>query len=356
MENIRKGKLNHQIAGRIIEEVSKVLDYDINIMDIKGEIIASTDKERLNTFHEGAFKIVNERLDQLIVNNDTPYEGCKNGINLRIHNGNTLIGVIGITGEIDEIIKYAKIIKKMTEIMVINLFQIYESTIYEQEKLFFFNSFLNGDGLNDKRETERKLVKYNLFPDKPMFVATIHPAKERFLINHRGIAFVNISNTTILICNAANASAYRDTVATCLQDTGFDQHLCAVGSLQTTFEKIHLSYVQSKRILLQKKHLRNGIFFYEDALKELLFDEIPSTLKEEYRAKIFNGISATDLDDVIDFIDIYCTLNGSITKIADQLYIHKNTVQYKINRMKQLTGKDLRVIDEMIELYMAAKI
>lgn len=356
MENVHKGKLSQPIAKKIIEEVSKIIDYDIDIMNVKGEVVASTDKERIDTFHEGAFKVIDEKLDQLVIHQEDQYEGCGKGVILPIYNEETVIGAIGIPGEADEIISYAKVIKKMTEITVTNIFQIYVSSFFEQEKLLFFNDLLNGRNLDDKQYIEQNLTRYKLSPDKPFFIATIYPAKGDLFLNIRGITSVNIPNTTVLICNANNSSVYRDMVHFSLHESGFENHLCAIGGIQSSYEDIPLSYAQSKKVLQLREHMERGIFFYEDELQELVFREVPSPLREEYRAKVFSGVHDSDLKDIMNFIDAYCTNNGSVTKIADQLFIHKNTVQYKINRIKQLTGKDLKIIGDMIELYLAVKI
>ena len=63
-------RLGKDTAARIIREISMILDYDINIMDEKGAILASTNPDRIGMFHEGAFRIIRQGLDELAVYED----------------------------------------------------------------------------------------------------------------------------------------------------------------------------------------------------------------------------------------------------------------------------------------------
>ncbi|HAK43621.1 MAG TPA: sugar diacid utilization regulator SdaR, partial [Clostridium sp.] len=45
-------KINLNLAQEIVNAVKEVVDKNINFIDINGIIIGSTDKSRLNTFHQ----------------------------------------------------------------------------------------------------------------------------------------------------------------------------------------------------------------------------------------------------------------------------------------------------------------
>ena len=66
--------------------------------------------------------MIGEHLDELIIQSDDEYEGTRKGINLPILLDGEIAGVVGITGERDEVVKYGQIIKKMTEILLIENF------------------------------------------------------------------------------------------------------------------------------------------------------------------------------------------------------------------------------------------
>ena len=55
----------------------------------------------------------------------------------------------------------------------------------------------------------------------------------------------------------------------------------------------------------------------------------------------------------IALMKAYFNAQGSIQKAADNLYIHKNTLQYRISKLKEITGLDVRKPTESPALYLA---
>ena len=76
-------KISKNLAQEIVNAVKEVVDKDINFIDKNGVIIGSTDKNRLNTFHQAGYKAV-KTLSNITVEDNSEYEGSKKGINYPI--------------------------------------------------------------------------------------------------------------------------------------------------------------------------------------------------------------------------------------------------------------------------------
>ena len=113
-------KISRSTGMRIVTELSDIIHQRINLIDEKGYIIASSDPERIGTVHQGALQIIHEHLRELIIYSDDEWEGSRAGLNLPLEMEGRCIGVVGISGEYTEIEKYGRIIKKMTEILLLN--------------------------------------------------------------------------------------------------------------------------------------------------------------------------------------------------------------------------------------------
>ena len=46
-------------------------------------------------------------------------------------------------------------------------------------------------------------------------------------------------------------------------------------------------------------------------------------------------------------------MEGSLQKAAQQLFIHKNTMQYRLKRLAEITGLDVRKPSQAPSLYLA---
>ena len=56
------------------------------------------------------------------------------------------------------------------------------------------------------------------------------------------------------------------------------------------------------------------------------------------------------------FLEIYFACNGSVQAISQKLFIHKNTVQYKIKKIADATGYDPRRLTDTVLLYLCVKL
>ncbi|MHC2994187.1 MAG: hypothetical protein IBV53_01585 [Candidatus Atribacteria bacterium] len=109
-------KITHKLAQNIVDKTMSILERNINIMDENGVIIGSGDRSRLNQYHEGAAQVIKEGKKLEIYSNDINHlVGAKPGINLPIEHNNKIIGVVGITGEPNEVSPFGEVIKMTVE-------------------------------------------------------------------------------------------------------------------------------------------------------------------------------------------------------------------------------------------------
>ena len=80
-------ELSVQSAQRIVDEISGIVGQHINMMDERGNIIASTDGTRVGHFHAGAKRIVEEGLPELYVRPEDATPTVRAGLNLPITHG-----------------------------------------------------------------------------------------------------------------------------------------------------------------------------------------------------------------------------------------------------------------------------
>ena len=58
--------ISEATARQVVEQLSSVIDQHINIMDVTGTIVGSTDPMRIGTIHGGAKRILAENLKTLV--------------------------------------------------------------------------------------------------------------------------------------------------------------------------------------------------------------------------------------------------------------------------------------------------
>lgn len=108
-------KISTELANRIVDIISSLTGNNVNVMDDRGIIIATKQKHRLGTVHEGAKKIMNMEADFVSITEEDAekMEGVMPGYNGPIEIDGKRIGCIGITGnpkEVEPLQKMAAII------------------------------------------------------------------------------------------------------------------------------------------------------------------------------------------------------------------------------------------------------
>ena len=94
-----------QAAEELVRATSSLVSgRTINIMNPDGIIIASSDPKRVGTFHFGADQVMHTGRSVNITRSQLPaYPGALEGCNMPLRQNGKIIGVVGITGDPEEL-------------------------------------------------------------------------------------------------------------------------------------------------------------------------------------------------------------------------------------------------------------
>lgn len=112
-----KHKVSKELANKIVGMLHKVTESNVQFMGEGGEIIASTQKERIGTIHEGARRVMDGDIEfaAITVEDAKSMKGVLPGYTGSIRLDGGIIGCIGITGDP----QITKNLQKMAAIVVV---------------------------------------------------------------------------------------------------------------------------------------------------------------------------------------------------------------------------------------------
>ena len=88
-----------------------------------------------------------------------------------------------------------------------------------------------------------------------------------------------------------------------------------------------------------------------------LIHDLPENTRRLYLREIFGGDGKEGFDsETLEIINTFFENDLNVTETARQLYIHRNTLLYRIEKIRQTTGYDLRKFDDAIDLKLALMI
>lgn len=363
------------LAQDIVEDMKQIINQDINYFDHNGVIIASTDKDRIGKFHGGAKKSL-EIKDNLIISYDGEYVGTRAGINLPVYFEKEIVGVIGVTGKREEVEKYGKIIQRMTEILIKEAYLKEQDNLEREAKRQFIEELLfryysddrtlltRAEFLNINTNILRVVSIARIMEDGDEEISLTQNRNDRIftsfkeLLDNSSQNLIVQSGMNIIVIHELKIKENIDTIIRDIKgyiESKYNVKLYfGIGEKSNNLKEIKKSYKEAKKSLDIALAFRDkDILYYDDLDIGLLIDDIPIDTINKYTNKIFLNMTNKEINDYTILIDSYIRHNGSITKAAEELFLHKNTLQYRLNKLYNLTGFNPRNISDMVVLYLA---
>lgn len=361
-------RLSRKNAENIVKELNTVIDQSVNMMNEHGIIIASTDQERVGQIHEGARKIIEQNLEELVIRTEDVYEGSLEGVNYPITIGGEVIGVVGITGPVQEVAKYGQITRKMTEILMQELSIKEQKDMDENLRNRFLSEWLLSDTvmINKNFVDRGKRMHIDItLPRRIMVIAVqvsdchsdsldemriVESAENRIknLLKRLDRDSVYLKSSSCLICGVANrADRELEHLAENLKEAAEKQPgvslAIGIDDRCRLYTMTHISYTKAYKALqaCMRSH-ENDVLFYNEINLEIFTDEISDLSKKEYVQKLFPNYCHEELAEAIGVLEVLYETEGSITTASEELHMHKNTLQYKLKRIYERTGYDPR--------------
>jgi hypothetical protein len=89
---------------------------------------------------------------------------------------------------------------------------------------------------------------------------------------------------------------------------------------------------------------------------QLLLAAVPAELRASYRSRLLGPVLAYDAEhqsDLVHTLRVYLDCSGSWKRAAERLHLHVNTLRYRIDRIGELTGRDLTTLAAQVDLHIA---
>ncbi len=130
-----------------------------------------------------------------------------------------------------------------------------------------------------------------------------------------------------------------------------------VGYSETAEDLDHLadSYRRTCMALQIGKTFYNGktVMSYQKLGIGRLIYRLPKDVCRQFLDEVFKGQNPDLDDETYNLINAFFKNNLNLSETARQMFVHRNTLVYRIEKLHQLTGLDLRNFDEAVELKIA---
>ena len=130
----------------------------------------------------------------------------------------------------------------------------------------------------------------------------------------------------------------------------------AYGTIVEELKDVSKSYKEAKMALDVGKifYAEKTVTAYSTLGIGRLIYQLPINLCEMFIEEIFGGKVPEELDEeTLTTINTFLENNLNVSETSRQLYVHRNTLLYRLEKLEKYTGLDIRIFDDALTLKIA---
>lgn len=355
-------ELDHQLAQNIVDRAMAILPYNVNVMDSQGLILGSGERNRINTRHEGAqLVLANHRVVEIDEQAARNLKGVQAGINLPLMHDERLIGVLGITGNPDQLRTFSELVRMTAEMLVAQSHMQVEQHWRRQRCDDLLAALLGETGSSPRLidEAQQLGLKPQLFRT-PHLIELAPTQTSSALGDWIRARFpdswcLSYSQSSMMWCCPSNLTVAPSLLKERLEAQDWKVLRIASGVQADDINRLRLGCRRVVELLAYGQAV-----LPHKALLAIEQHRLPALLwgyrKDHGVAELLAPIQMIQDKDssgqLMRTLRRWCEHYGQPQLCAEILGIHRNSLRYRLERIIELSGKDLTRLDDLMELYL----
>ena len=346
--------ISNQILQNTIDGLKSISRVDLCVVDADGKIVAKT------------FDDARECLADAIAFIDSPAESqVVNGYQFfKVVDDNNLEYVLLVKGTSDDIY----IIGKMAAFQIQNLLVAYKERFDKDNfiKNLLLDNLLRVDMYTRAEklhiDTDVKRVVYIIETKHEKDSNALETVRTLFAGKVKDFITAVDEKSIILVKEVKGNESYEelDKTAQVIVDMLNTEAMSAVhvayGTIVNDIREVSRSYKEAKMALDVGKIFysdKNVVAYSRLGIGRLIY-QLPIPLCQMFIREIFEGKSPDDFDEeTLSTINKFFENSLNVSETSRQLYIHRNTLVYRLDKLQKSTNLDLRVFDDAITFQIA---
>lgn len=346
--------LTIQIIQASIDELAAITKVELCVVDMGGGVIASTfDREAVDLESVAAF--ADSPADSQVVS-DYHY--------FKVRDEEDISYILLTCGNGEEAYTVGRIAVSQLQALIKAYKEKYDCNN------FFQNLILDNMLLVDIYNHAKKL-KISSTERRVVFVAEIEGDKDVTAIEllrgifsaKNGDYVTSVSENCLIIVKELSAGEdypelerMASTIVDMLNSEAMVKARVTCGTIVSDLKDVSRSYKEAQMAMDVGKIFysdKNVVAYNTLGIGRLIY-QLPTSLCELFMNEIFGGGIPEDIDEeTLITINKFFENNLNVSETSRQLYVHRNTLVYRIEKLQKSTGLDIRVFDDALTLKIA---
>ena len=347
--------ISNQIIQTSVDELKAITKVNLNVYDLNGQAVAVTEEED---------EISADLISSFAL---SPADSQVIGIHhlLKIYDDSELLYVLVASGLNDDVYMVGKIAVSQIQNLVIAYKEKFD------RNGFFQNLLLDNLLLVDIYNRAKKL-HIEVAGPRAVFLVEAKAEKDGVVTellrglfsSQNGDYITAVDETSVVLIKALEGSEDAEalnrtasTIADMMNTEAMLNVKVAYGMIVTELKDVSKSYKEAKMALDVGKifYAEKNVIAYSTLGIGRLIYQLPVNLCKIFIDEIFGDRSIPDEidDETLNTINKFFENNLNVSETSRQLFVHRNTLVYRIEKLEKTTGLDIRTFDDALTFKIA---
>lgn len=346
--------ISNQILQNTIEGLKSITRIDLCIMDTDGKVLAST-FSGAEGHEEAVCSFVDSPADSQVVSG---YQFFK------VYDDSRLEYVLIVNGGSEDVY----MIGKIAAFQIQNLLVTYKERFDKDNfiKNLLLDNLLLVDIYNRAKklhiETDVRRIVFIIETKHEKDNSALETVRTLFATKTKDFITAVDEKNIIIVKEVKPNESYKELEQTAyvvldtLNTEAMSKVHIAYGTIVNSIKEVSRSYKEAKMALDVGKIFysdRNVVAYSNLGIGRLIY-QLPIPLCKMFIKEIFGGKSPDDFDEeTLSTINKFFENSLNVSETSRQLFIHRNTLVYRLDKIQKSTGLDLRIFEDAITFKIA---
>jgi carbohydrate diacid regulator len=352
--NRREHMISNQILQNTIDGLKTITRIDMCVLDVDGKVLATTSPDA-SGYEESVSTFAKSPADSQVISGHQFF---------KVYDDSQLEYILLVMGGSDDVY----IIGKLATFQIQNLMVAYKERFDKDnfiknlllDNLLLVDIYNRAKKLHIDSEAKRVVLLVETQTEKDN--TALETVRTLFATRTRDFITAVDEKNIIIVKEVKQSETYKDIEQTAfvildtLNTEAMSRVKVAFGTIISSLKDVSKSYKEAKMALDVGKIFysdKNVVAYSNLGIGRLIY-QLPIPLCKMFIREIFGDMSPDDFDEeTLATINKFFENSLNVSETSRQLFIHRNTLVYRLDKIQKITGLDLRVFEDAITFNIA---
>ena len=342
--------LSSQILQNTIDGLKNITRREFSVLEREGKIVASTEPDMHNKQVDAVSEFVISLAESQTVQGHQYFKVLDNGITEY---------VVMTKGEDEETYRIGKIAAFQVQGLIVAYKERFDKDNFIKnlllDNLLLVDIYSRAKKLRIDNDVRRVVFLIEVEPDEETdmleIMKNIYPEKNRDFITRVDEGHIILAKELRERDNKQGLEDYAKSICDTLSMETLSPVRVGIGTTVNDLKNLSGSFKEARMALEvgQIFYAQKIVLNYESLGIGRLIYQLPMSLCRMFINEVLHGLTADSFDEeTLVTVNKFFENHLNVSETSRQLYIHRNTLVYRLDKLQKLTGLDLRNFDDAI--------